>query len=226
MPSPGNAGQPGQRWEPVYLEPAAAGYPAPLTAFLGQHAPAQVAAVGALELLARTPVALLCSSRCPGHLILQTYDLAERLRTASLAVIGGFHTPLEQACLTPLLRGPGPVIVCLARGLAGMRVPVAYRQPLAGGRLLLLSPFAGDERRVTAELALARNRVVAALADRIVVAHAAPGSKTERLCRAVIGWGKPVFTLASPANAHLLALGAQPLTPETAVARLTAPPSP
>ena len=199
------------------------GPPAALAWYLGTAAPAAITAIGDLALLDRAPVALFCSVQCPGQLILQLYDLAERLRAAAVPVIGGFHAPMERECLTLLLRGPGPVVVCLARGLEGMRLPPVYRRPLAEGRLLLLSPFHRSERRATAEMALLRNRVVAGLAGRVVVAHAAPGGKTEALCQEVVGWRKPLYTLAGPANAHLVALGAQPLTPESAVAALTAP---
>ena len=54
-------------------------------------------------------------------------------------------------------------------------------------------------------------RCVAALADRLLVAHAAPGSKTERLCRDALAAGKRVFTLESSDNAHLIARGAVPV---------------
>lgn len=51
---------------------------------------------------------------------------------------------------------------------------------------------------------------LAALADRLLVAHAEPGGKTEQLCKAALDRGKRVFTLDSADNAHLLALGAAP----------------
>lgn len=57
---------------------------------------------------------------------------------------------------------------------------------------------------------------MAALADEIFVAHAAPQSQTEQFCRAVLSWGKPLYTLASDANAHLITLGVQPLQPPEA----------
>jgi len=60
-------------------------------------------------------------------------------------------------------------------------------------------------------MALSRNRFVAAMADRILVVHAAPGGKTEGFCREILGWKKPLFTLASNLNQNLMALGAQPL---------------
>jgi predicted Rossmann fold nucleotide-binding protein DprA/Smf involved in DNA uptake len=91
-------------------------------------------------------------------------------------------------------------------------IPGEFHKPLGDGQLLLLSPFDETERRVTAELAAARNRFVAALAERVLFVHAAPGGRTEVLAREVIGWGKPVHTLAHPANAALMDLGARILS--------------
>lgn len=194
-------------------EPA---YPSILPSLLGKDAPLRVATLGNLDLLKEKPLALFCSVKCPGNLILQTYDLAQQLRQAGVTVIAGFHSPMEQECLTILLRGSQPIIVCPARSLQGMRIPADYRQPLDTGRLLLLSPFDGKDRRVTEETALFRNRFVAALADAIFVAHAEPESKTEQFCREARGWKKPLYTLDGDANTNLLAMGAKPFCPEGA----------
>jgi predicted Rossmann fold nucleotide-binding protein DprA/Smf involved in DNA uptake len=188
-------------------------YSAMLRAFLGADAPAAVTALGDLALLDSRPLAIFCSARCPGNLIVRTSDLAHALRARGAAVIGGFHTPVEAACLEILLAGAGPLIVCPARGMY-KTIPTELRKPLAAGRLLLLSPFDETERRVTAELAAYRNRFVAALAEHVLFVHAAPGGRTEALARKVIGWGKPAHAIAHPANAHLMALGALDLTIE------------
>ena len=185
------------------LSRADARYPAALKAFLGPGAPAAITALGDLAWLDSRPLAIFCSSRCPGSLIVQATDLAHALADRGAAVIGGFHTPVERACLEILLAGAGLLIVCPARGMV-KTIPAEFRQPLAAGRLLLLSPFAESERRVTAELAAARNRFVAALAARVLFIHAAPGGRTEALVREVIGWGKPVYTLAHPDNRNLV----------------------
>jgi hypothetical protein len=80
-------------------------------------------AVGRAEAVAHRPyLALLCSVRCPGDLILAAYNLVVALRAAGVTVIGGFHAPMERECLR-LLRGRQPVIVCPARGVERMRVP-------------------------------------------------------------------------------------------------------
>lgn len=189
------------------------GYPRALGTVLGDTAPATVAALGDLALLDRRPLAIFCSSRCPGSLIVRASDLAHALRDRGAAVIGGFHTPVEAACLEILLSGSGPLIVCPARGMY-KTVPAELRVPLAAGRLLLLSPFDETERRVTAELAAYRNRFVAALAERVLFIHAAPGGRTETLAREVIWWGKPVYALPHDANASLFTHGATPATSE------------
>ena len=186
-------------------------YPSILSSILGKDAPPRLAALGNLDLLKHKPLALFCSVKCPGNLILQTYGLAQSLRQAGVTVIGGFHSPMERECLTILLRGTQPVIVCLGRRLEGMRMPANYRQPLETGRLLLVSPFNGKDRRVTEETALLRNRFVGALADAIFVAHAEPQSKTEQFCHEILKWRKPLYTLDAKANENLLAMGAKPL---------------
>ena len=140
-------------------------------------------------------LAFFCSAQAPASVLLAAHDLAHRLRASPVTVIGGFHSPVEEEVLTVLLRGPAPVIVCPARSLADMRLKPAFREPLAAGRLLLLSPFPDQVRRATAETALARNRFVAALADWVCIAHAGPGSKTAQLAAAARGWGKPVVTV-------------------------------
>ena len=156
------------------------------------------------DLLSEPLTALFCSSRCPGDLILQSYDLAKALREAGVPVIGGFQTPLEKECLRLLLRGTQPIVICPARGIENMRVPRGWRLALDDGRLLLLSPFPSTHHRPTAELSAQRNDLVASLATRVFIAHAAPGGKTETFARKLAYAGKPLVTLAGPANANLV----------------------
>ena len=68
-------------------------------------------------ILGRPKIALFCSVKCPGKLILQTYDLVRQFRQDGTLVISPFHSPMEQECLRILLRPPHPVIWALARGL-------------------------------------------------------------------------------------------------------------
>ena len=172
---------------PTVLNLADARYPARLRERLDEDAPAQLAALGNLDLLSKPKTAIFCSARCPGSAILATYDQAAQWRDAGRCIISGFHSPVEKECLCILLRGSSPIIICPARSLP-KRIPPEWRKPLAAGRLLILSAFHDIDRRVTADLAVRRNRIVAALADEHYFAHIAPGSHTERLAQEVFGW--------------------------------------
>ena len=199
--------------ETARLTRDSAGYPQALLGWLGDAAPESVAARGNLDILEHDKLAFFCSVKCPGSLILQTYDVACALRDAGVTVVSGFHSPMEEECLALLLRGSQPIIICPARGIEGMRVPRDWKEPLDQGRLLLLSPFERKQRRPTVKLALARNEFVAALGDVVLFAHAEPGGKTEDLCRRAVEWGKPALALDDDANAGLIALGAHPVAP-------------
>jgi predicted Rossmann fold nucleotide-binding protein DprA/Smf involved in DNA uptake len=190
------------------------GCPPSLKTHLGKSAPERITALGNLEILRRKSMALFCSVKCPGNLILQTYDLAQNLRQTGVATIGGFHSPMERECLTILLRGVQPIIICPARGIKGMRIKAEYRKPLEEGRLLFLSCFDEKQRRPTVQTSLFRNRFVAALAEMIFVAYAEPHGKTEQFCSEIMAWGKPVYTLASKFNKNLLDMGAQSVEPD------------
>ena len=114
--------------------------------------------MGDLALLDGVLTGIFCSVRCPGDIILETYDLAKALRGAEITLIGGFQSPMEKEFLDVLLWGRVRVVICPARG--------------------------------------------------ILVAHAQPNGKTEVLCKQALTSRKPVLTLDSPHNAHLMALGA------------------
>ena len=139
-----------------------------------------------------------CATRCPGNVILRTYDLALALREAGVPVIGGFHTPMEKECLEVLLRGQQPVVICPARNIERLRLPMRWRKPYDEGRLLVLSPFGSRQRRPTTELAENRNRLVSTLATNILVAYAGPGSKTAQFCGELVAQHRRAYTLQSP----------------------------
>jgi hypothetical protein len=172
-------------------------YPARLQERLSNRTSGRLAVLGELKLSPLINTAFFCSTHCPGDVILAAYDQAARWRDERRCIIGGFHSPIEEECLRILLRGHQPIVVCLARGLDGMRLPADWKKPLTDGRLLLLSPFSAKERRVTRNLAVERNRIVAALADEIVFAHITPGGELDELRRLVSGWGVPFRVLSA-----------------------------
>ena len=215
------------------FQPGAPGIPLPLRHCAALAPDTPISLIGDPALLDRKPIAIFCSVHCPGDLILKSYDLARTLRAIPVTLIGGFQSPIEKEFLELLLRQPASqpgraapsspsVIICPARGLANMRIPRPWRDSLAAARLLFLSTFADTIRRPTAATAARRNACVAALAHRILILHAAPGGKTAALGQQALAASKPVYTLPSPHNAHLIALGAQPISPRDPVALLAA----
>lgn len=195
---------------PIYIRRTDPFYPPSLYLHLSDHAPTSLATRGCLDLLRRKPlVALFCSVQCSEAVILQTHDLAQALGEAGATVISGFHSPMEKECLTELLRRSSPIILCPARSVERLRLSREWTAALTQQRLLLLSAFAEHETETTTPHALARNLLVAALADALLIAHATPKGRIEQLCDEALAWGKPVFALEGGENERLLAMGAK-----------------
>jgi len=186
-------------------------YPSALQQHLGKDAPNDITAVGNLDILRHNSTAFFCSTKCPGDLIVKTYDLAQILRDAGMTVISGFHSPMERESLTILLRGAQPVIICPARSINNMRINREYKKSLKDNRLLFLSPFDENQRRISAKRSHDRNLFVAAMSSVIFVVHAKPSSKTEELCRDILSWKKPIYTFESNYNKNLIKMGARPV---------------
>ena len=184
-------------------------YPAALERYLAEDAPDSATAKGNLDLLNRAKLAIFCSTTCPAEIVAQTEEIIQELLNAPVTIIGGFHSQPELQCLNILLRGTQPIILSPARSLDRLRIRHEYKQPLENGRLLFLSFFKSHRHRSDTEMASQRNLYVAALADRVLIVHAAPSSKTEQLCREIISWRKPVYTIDHNANQNLVDLGAK-----------------
>ncbi len=71
-------------------------------------------------------------------------------------VVSGFHSSLEQSVLKLLLQARCPVVAVLARPVEGARLPPEWAEPLAQGRMAVVSAATRAER-LTEELAAQRN---------------------------------------------------------------------
>ncbi len=138
--------------------------------------------VGNINIIEQPFLSLFCSSKCPDSLILKAYNLSLALQEVGTPLASGFLSPVEQDALKISLRGEQKILVCPARGLNGMRIPVVYRMHLESGQLLLASIFPSQLKRPTVEMAYERNRFVGALAEKVLVIHANPGGKLAALC--------------------------------------------
>jgi hypothetical protein len=107
-------------------------------------------------------------------------DWALQQARAKQVVVSGFHSPLEQSVLKVLITACSPAVVVLGRPLEGAKLPPEWVAPLRLGRLAVVSHVA-TARRLTRQLADARNMQVAQLAQKIVVAHASPNGSLAKL---------------------------------------------
>lgn len=185
-------------------------YPSALRQQLGNAAPGHLYAIGDTAILARRPVALICSIQCPGSIVILTFDAIRELRDRGIVVVGGFHSPMEQECLNFLLRGDQPVIISPAKGLGHLRLPAPQREAIKAGRLLLLSVFENKVKRTTKAQAQARNEFIAALSYAVFVPHASPGGNAETIAKQVLARAQPLFTIDAEENKDLMQLGAHP----------------
>jgi len=193
----------------ILIDQRNSNYPAALREGRGAEKAPRLMALGNTDILAKSLLGFLCSVRCPGEAILRTYDAARELRDAGVPVIGGFHSPMEKECLSLLLKGTQPVVICPARSIDNMRIPALWRKPLDDGRLLVISIFHPEQKRVTAELAERRNQLVGVLAYALTVPYASPGGATEDVALAVMEKGKKVLCLSGVENTKLLESGAR-----------------
>ena len=179
-------------------------------------------AIGNLDILDTNLLGIFCSIRCPGNIILSTYDCMRLLRDAGVTVVSGFHSPIEKDCLDILLKGVQPIVVCPARSIARMRIPSDWKKPIDRGRLLILSPFDEKQKRPTVSTAQQRNHLVAKLGRSFLIPYADAGSKTEQLGREMLEAGGTIYTFNSASNDGLIHLGAKPIEMDTKAMRVFA----
>ena len=144
------------------------------------HAKQCLTGTGNHDLLDLPMTAFFASRQCPGSAIRAAMDWVLQQAKARRVVVSGFHSPLEQSALTVLLQARSPVVAVLARPVGSAKLPPAWAEPLAQGRMAVVSSVS-TVTRLTSEAATLRNAQVAQLATSIVVAHASPGGSVAGL---------------------------------------------
>ena len=187
-------------------------YPSRLIAQLGPFAPITLNCAGPVELMSGRVVAVFCSRKCPGAAILHTYDVLMTLRHRPLAVISGYHSPMEKECMRALAQGTAGVIWCLPKAIECFQLPQEFDELYDAQRLLIVSAFDAKKNRVTRATSMRRNTIAAALADDAIFAYAAPESATECLCAEICDTDTHVCAIDIPENKNIFSCGAQPLS--------------
>jgi predicted Rossmann fold nucleotide-binding protein DprA/Smf involved in DNA uptake len=151
--------------------------------------------LGARQLLDQPLTAFFASRQCPGTAIRAAIDWALEQASARRAVVGGFHSPLEQSVLRLLLEAHSPVVVVLARPVTDARLKPEWETAIAGGSMAVVS-CSTQAKRLTTEEALERNELAAQLAERIVIAHVSKGGSLAGQAESWASRGLPVLNLA------------------------------
>ena len=142
----------------------------------------KIATLGDASILNLPKVGFLSSRKVPPAAVMKCYDWATEMRDKGVCVMGGFQSPLERDVLTFLLKGKQPVIWVLAHKLWTEKcIPKAYREPIAAGRLLVVSPVAQTATRVDARTAIIRYRYILGHSEQVVFAAIDPNGALSRL---------------------------------------------
>jgi hypothetical protein len=149
--------------------------------------------LGSTSVLSSSLTAIFCSSRCTGGAILRsTKWIGESAEDQNRVIIGGFHSAMENSFLENLLDGKCRICLCPARSLSRYRIPRMFASAIETGRLTILSSLPPSIGSNSASSSHQRKQLVAELANQIIVAHAAEGSRTEKFGLSLIQNGRVV----------------------------------
>ncbi len=137
---------------------------------------------GNIKLLELPKTAFLCSRKVPATVVLKCYDWAIEQREKGNCIISGFQSQIEKDVLHFLLKGKQPIIIALARGLK-QKPESAFQHAIDKGRLLIITPFDKEIKRVTVKTAQVRNQLMIDLAENITVGFISEGGLVEDLLK-------------------------------------------
>lgn len=110
------------------------------------------------------------SRKVPSGIILKCYDWAIEQRDKNICVMSGFHSKIEKDVFHFLAKGKQPIIIVLARSMY-KNVPVDFKVLLKQNRLLIISPFDPEVKRVTEETAEIRNKYIIENSDELYIPY-------------------------------------------------------
>jgi len=124
--------------------------------------------------------AFLCSQKYPAEVVLKSYDWAKEQREQGNCIVCRNHSQIEKDVFGILLKGKHPLILVLAIGLKSRWKP-EIEKAINEKRLLVISPFKKEIRRVTRETAEKRNEKITEICDKIVVGSKSKNGQLEEL---------------------------------------------
>ncbi len=135
---------------------------------------------GNIKILDLQKTGFLCSQKCPAEVVLKSYDWAKEQREQGNCLVCGNHSQIEKDVFEILLKGEQPLILVIARGMKTNWEPV-IEKAVNEKRLLVISPFEKEVKRVTRETAKKRNEKILKICDKIVVGYKTKNGQLEEL---------------------------------------------
>ena len=150
-------------------------YPKRYKQRLRHQAPPLLYACGNLELLHCPALAVVGSRNTPESILQETTQLGTLAAAADTVIASGAAKGVDEAAMLGALHAGGSAIGIVADSLEKMAAKPIWRQALIDRRLLLLSAEAPNAR-FQVWRAMARNKLIYALADAALVMSSAKGS--------------------------------------------------
>ncbi len=129
-------------------------------------------------------IGFLCSQKCPAEIVLKSYDWAKEQRAKGNCIVCGNHSQIEKDVFGILLKGKQPLILVLARGLK-TKWESEIEKAVNENRLLVISPFEKETKRVTRETAKKRNEEIIEICQKIVVGYKSKNGQLEKLLNGI-----------------------------------------
>lgn len=149
--------------------------------------------IGNIDLLEQIDFTFLCSSKCPGNIIIKIQAQAFQWREKGLAIASGFHSPVEKEVLNVLIKGTQPIVICPARSLNNMRLPKLWRSGLNENRILIITPIHRSNKRPTKELCNKRNAFLVKLTKKVYIPYVDASGKMVELYNKLKDEDKLIF---------------------------------
>lgn len=193
-------------------------YPRALKSRLREKAPPLLFGVGNRDLLEGDGLGMVGSRNADEVALRFTRDVARRCAEEQLNVVSGGAKGVDREAMSAALSAGGSVLGILPEGVAKVAVSKANREPIAEGRLTLVSPY-HPHARWTRGNAMGRNKHIYAFSDwTLVVSSATEGGTWNGAVESVRkGWGRLLVRASADApegNAKLIGLGGIPLAPD------------
>ncbi len=135
---------------------------------------------GNKDILTLSKTVFLCSQRCPAEVVLKSFDWAKKQREAGNCIICGNHSQMEKDVFEILLKGKQPLILFLARGMKS-RWELQIEKAVKDNRLLVISPFAKEIKRITRKTAEKRNEKMIDMSDKVAAGFITPNGQLDKL---------------------------------------------